>query len=228
VAQRGWQGHELIAVRGNLHRRRSSWHAVSSDRFNPEAGWSPITKISYTERSRQFVLGKLKVVGVRCASGYSLPCGISIRRRTIAEGHGRQHSGVVSRQRDARVILQEGMGKVVSAIPQRAANPDNPDPPRPQDRDMYGSGDQRERRSEPRDMRFSNRPDILDCPRRNRNSSPAAHQNWVRASRRRGVGRQTARASTSTSPRRFIQARPMWRRWMPGTRIRSHRPAIEV
>lgn len=37
--------------------------AVSSDRFDPNPSWSPDgTRVSYTERSRQFFSGKLKVL----------------------------------------------------------------------------------------------------------------------------------------------------------------------
>ncbi len=44
--------------------------AVSSDRFNPEPAWSPDgTRISYTERSRKFFSGKLKVLAFDAASG---------------------------------------------------------------------------------------------------------------------------------------------------------------
>ena len=41
----------------------SSGDAVSSDRFDPEPAWSPDgTRVSYTERSRAFFSGKLKVL----------------------------------------------------------------------------------------------------------------------------------------------------------------------
>lgn len=44
--------------------------AVTSDRFNPEPAWSPDgTKISYTERSRKFFSGKLKVLAFDAATG---------------------------------------------------------------------------------------------------------------------------------------------------------------
>jgi len=44
--------------------------AVSSDRFNPEPAWSPDgTRISYTERSRKFFSGKLKVIQFDQATG---------------------------------------------------------------------------------------------------------------------------------------------------------------
>jgi dipeptidyl aminopeptidase/acylaminoacyl peptidase len=44
--------------------------AVSSDRFTPEPAWSPDgTRISFTERSRKFFSGKLKVLAFDAATG---------------------------------------------------------------------------------------------------------------------------------------------------------------
>ncbi|AXC15390.1 peptidase S9, prolyl oligopeptidase active site region [Acidisarcina polymorpha] len=44
--------------------------AVSSDRFDPNPAWSPDGKsISYTERSRAFFSGKLKLIGFNSATG---------------------------------------------------------------------------------------------------------------------------------------------------------------
>ena len=65
--------------------------AVSSDRFNPEPAWSPDgTRISYTERSRKFFSGKLKVIQFDQATGLAKGTRrFSIRRRTIAAALGR-------------------------------------------------------------------------------------------------------------------------------------------
>lgn len=46
--------------------------AVSSDRFDPSPAWSPDgTRISYTERSRQFFSGKLKVLSFDASTGHA-------------------------------------------------------------------------------------------------------------------------------------------------------------
>jgi len=64
-----YHGSDAIAV--NV--ARDGGDAVSSDRFDASPKWSPDgTRISYTERSREFFSGKLKVLGFDQKSGQSI------------------------------------------------------------------------------------------------------------------------------------------------------------
>lgn len=63
--------HGADAIAGNVAQDRGD--AVSSDRFDPSPKWSPEgTRISYTERSREFFSGKLKVLGFDQSSGQAI------------------------------------------------------------------------------------------------------------------------------------------------------------
>lgn len=100
--------------------------AVSSDRFDPSPSWSPDgTRVSYTERSRQYFSGKLRVIPFDQQSGKSIAAPIDLYTAKNDPG-GAWAVNTAAWSPDSKtlaVILQESGWDKIWLIPSKGGKP---------------------------------------------------------------------------------------------------------
>ena len=116
-----YRGKDVIASKALDH-----GDAVSSDRFDPRPHWSPDgTRISYTERSREFFSGKLKVLNFDQNSGKAAgePIDIYVAKNDPGGAWAVNTTAWSPDSRTLAVVLQESHWDKIWTIPAAGGKP---------------------------------------------------------------------------------------------------------